>query len=254
MDNWKFKMRTILIVLLVLLLCYGTYKLSKTIKNAILERNMYYSDLMRVTDEESLQYAIDNKLEEFLISGTVTSNENISFPELNQSFAGVKRRKYHYESHIKTETYTDSDGDSHTRTKTVWDWESKGSEEKKTSTVTLLGHNFSINNVPYYYHSSRYNDIGGDFSNGKSGNYYYIDNDTRYSYDIIPKSWNVTMTCNYNLEKIKDFGNQSIEQVISPWSTTWVTVVMIIFIVGFLVGGALIWIYWENIFYKFLVD
>lgn len=254
MISWRVKLRTTLVVLLVVLLCFCIYWLFTAIKNSIIERNRHYSDLMRVTDKQSLEYAINNKLEEFLISGTVVSNEEVTFPELNQSFAGIKRTRYCYESHIKTETYTDSDGDTHTRTKTVWEWERRGTEELKTNTVALLGQSFSIYNVPYSYTRQNYKNIGEDFTHNKSGSYYYINNDTRYNYEIIPKSWNITMTCNYKKEMIKNFYNQSLEEVVKPWSITWTTVVMIIFIVGIIIGGFLFWLFWENIFYSFLVD
>lgn len=254
MNSWKFKLRTVLVILSVTLLCILTYWLFTVIKESIVERNRHYSDLMRVSDEESLKYAIENKLEEFLVSGTVISNEDTSFPELKESFAGIKKKKYYYESYIKTETYTDDDGDTHTKTKTVWEWNHKGTEELKTNTVTLLGQSFNINNIPYSYSSKNYNDIGKDFNHSKSKKYYYINDDTRYSYEVIPKSWNITMTCNYKKEMIKNFYNSSIEDVVKPWSITWTTILMIIFIIGFIIGGFLFWLFWENIFYNFLVD
>lgn len=254
MNSWKFKLRTVLVILSVTLLCILTYWLFTVIKESIVERNRHYSDLMRVSDEESLKYAIENKLEEFLVSGTVISNEDTSFPELKESFAGIKKKKYYYESYIKTETYTDDDGDTHIKTKTVWEWNHKGTEELKTNTVTLLGQSFNINNIPYSYSSKNYNDIGKDFNHSKSKKYYYINDDTRYSYEVIPKSWNITMTCNYKKEMIKNFYNSSIEDVVKPWSIAWTTILMIIFIIGFIIGGFLFWLFWENIFYNFLVD
>lgn len=253
--GWKFKLRTILIIILCVLIIFGIYKFGKFIEELIIESNTYYSDLMRVTDKESLDYAIENNINEFLISGTAYSNQEFTYPELSQKFAGIRKKKYRYETKTKTETTTDSNGVFHTTTKTVHDWEYKNTDEVLFSSVTLYGVNFSIENIPYrFYHVNYDESIATPGYNQKSRSYYYESDDIRYSYEIVPMSWDITMVCNSELKMVKNFMGKSIEDVIKPMSTKWLKPTFIILTIIIIGVSIFIWISWESIFRNFLVE
>lgn len=252
--SWKFYLRTILIIILAFLLIFGIYKLSKALEAGIEADNAYYSDLMRVTDKESLDYALENGIKEFLLSGIVKSNQEFTYPELSQSFAGIRKKRYRYETTVKTETTRDSNGVSHTTTKTVHEWEYKNTEEVKFSTVTLFDRIFLIENIPYSFCHINYEDVASFNINNRSRSYYYESDDIRYSYEVIPMSWNITIVCSPELKMIRNLYGKTIEQVIKPVSTKWIKPTFIILTIIIIIGVIVIWSSWESIFRNFLVE
>ena len=233
----KWWIKGILICISAILLSLGCNTLKEVIVDSINNRNIWIADLMRVTNEESLNYAVEHNISEFLMSGTATADQPKTYPELNHTFAGIRKIKYTYESHVESKTRTDSDGHTYIESRTVWDWERKNTEEIKTDTVTILGKSFPLGNVRYNFGGVNYSEISNNIE-GKDGTYNYEGKELRYKYEIIPLTWNVTMVSNPNLEKIADFSGQSIEDVVKPQSTTWVKVLNIIFIIG-IIGTAI---------------
>lgn len=237
----KVKLFSTIVIVILLIIC--TYYFGQMIKSIIINRNLYYSDLTRVTTEEQLQYVINNKINNFLISGIATTNEEFTLPELNQSFTGIMKTEYKYESYVRTYTTTDSEGKSHTHTKTEWEWVRKGTSTQLSTTATLLGKTFYLANLPYQYTTVKYTDIG-NLEHKKDGKYKYTDDKARYEYKVIPLSWNVTMECTSDLTMVKNFYGKSIDDVVKPWGITWITVFQWIFSITYVVIGIYLNIKW----------
>lgn len=257
--TWKTIIRTILVMGLALLISWGFVGLSNASVDNIIERNERFNNMIKVTDETTLNYCINSQINEFLISGTAKAEQPITLEELKGEYSYIKKTKYHYESHIETytESYTDSEGKTHTvtKTRTVWDWEYKNSEEWSTNTVTLLGKSFNYNNTSHSTNTIRYEDYGSKSNSfWKDGYYYYTDDDTRYEYSIVPLEYTTTFVSDYNLGMKEGFYSDSIEEVIVPQSTTGIRTFFYILIFISLVTGIVILIFWEKWFPNFLSD
>ena len=218
------KLKTIGICLLVILFIILFVNLQNFITNSIKEHNLYISDIMRVTTEEELNYAIEHKLSDFLVSGIVTANQEQTLPELKGSYSRITKSKQCLR--IYTEKYWDDDGDLRTRTKKKW--ETIDRKDYSTNTYTLLGKQISALNLSYKNTTYiNYKDIGKDIGE-KDDHYNYEGNETKYEYYVIPKSWKVSLIMDSELNIKENYGSQSIEQIISPVGTTWVIALFII--------------------------
>ena len=257
--TWRTIIRTILVMGLVLLISWGFIGLSNTSVDNIIERNERFNNMIKVTDEDILNYCINSQINEFLINGNAKAEQPVTLEELKGEYSYIKKTKYHYESHIETytESYTDSNGKVHTvtKTRTVWEWEYKNSEEWSTNTVKLLGKSFDYNNTSHSTNTIKYKDYGiKPNSLWKDDHYYYTDDDTRYEYSIVPLEFTTTFISDYNLDMKEGFYSSSIEDVITPQSTTGIRVFFYILIMITIIGGIIILIFWENWFPNFLSD
>lgn len=249
--SWKVIVRTILVVVIVTILCFAINALKDLIVKSINNRNLWITDLMRVSTPEDLDYAISNNVKEFLVSGTVEATDLKSFPEFKQKFIGIRKIKYILETETKTETHWDSDGDPHTSSKVVSEWHRKNTEEVKSNKVKLLGKEIDTNKLPLRWSSISYSSLTGS---GDYDYYWYESKDVRYSYEVIQPNQTITMVTNSNFDNIHNFYGDDIDNVTKPYSDTWVKVLNIILIVGLIIGGILFLVFWEGIFYSFLVE
>lgn len=257
--TWRTIVRTILVMSISLLLSYGFIELTTICTNSIMARNERFNNMVKVIDEDTLNYCINSQVDEFLIRGTAKADNPVTLEELTGEYSYIRRTKYHYESHTETYTVTVSDGNgkSHIETKTriVWDWENKGSDKWSTNTVTLLNKTFTFNNTSHSSRTIRYKDYAAkETSTWKDNHYYYTDDNTRYEYEVIPLEYTTAFISDYNLNMKQGFLSREIEDIIKPQSIVGIRIFFFILSIASLIAGIVFLIFWEEWFPNFLSD
>lgn len=251
--------RTLLVTVVVLILSFLFINIANNVADNINNEYERLNNMIKVTNQDVLDYCINSKQNEFLIRNKAISINPVSLPELKGNFSAIIKTKYKYESHIETytTTYTDSNGHTHTQThtKTVWDWERKGSEKFKASTVSLLNKTFDFDNTSYYYKEINFEDYSNkNDKHYKDGHYNYENNNTRYKYEIVPNEYETAFVSDYNMRMLDGFYDKSIEEITARKSTTWVYVLFYTLLFIILISAIVLLIFWEEIFKTFLCD
>lgn len=129
-----------------------------------------------------------------IIHGKLTSKNNkqsTTTPEMspNNRFISILRTKYEYEA-ITTLMYV---GKTATPI-TTWDWEKSAEKTYTPKTINLLGQNFKTDSFDFdkVYTELPANKVIDPTNKYKVDQYYYTDDSTRYSYQIVPNKLPVT--------------------------------------------------------------
>lgn len=144
-----------------------------------------------------------------IIHGKLTSKNNkqsTTTPEMspNNRFISILRTKYEYEA-ITTLMYV---GKTATPI-TTWDWEKSAEKTYTPKTINLLGQNFKTDSFDFdkVYTELPANKVIDSTNKYKVDQYYYTDDSTRYSYQIVPNKLPVTfiayLTPNHELIPIR---------------------------------------------------
>lgn len=129
-----------------------------------------------------------------IIHGKLISKNNkqsTTTPEMssNNRFISILRTKYEYEA-ITTLMYV---GKTATPV-TTWDWEKSAEKTYTPKTINLLGQNFNTDSLDFdkVYTKLPANKVIDPTNKYKVDQYYYTDDSTRYSYQIVPNKLPVT--------------------------------------------------------------
>lgn len=177
------------IVIAILLICLGLFIYGK-IADKVLSDSAIYNTALKVKDKDTFNYVIDTQQGNIIVQTKMKVKEPVSFPELKGAYAYVKKSREEYTMH--TETYTDSKGKVHTRT--YWSWDYAGSESKEAKQLVLYGNTYDINKFSLVSTEGlRASDaLKAEYKNRLTGYYYYTSGHVRYSYNVVPTTFDAS--------------------------------------------------------------
>jgi len=162
------------------------------------KKQVRYVTAIQSEDADRFNYSVDSQQGNLLAHGTFsTKKENlVKFPEMTQAFTYVERTKEHYTMH----TYETCSGKPTVcTTHTYYSWDSVDSATQSVKKITFYGREYAGTKFNYdAYRTSRScegmtkaNTANGWFSSkdGCAGDEFYLDNDNRYVYSIVPQSF-----------------------------------------------------------------
>lgn len=184
----------ILMVLIGLFWIFDTHLYHKWTKSNS-ETQQAYNSAKIVQTKADMKSLIDkNYSGPVIIHGKLTSknnNQSTTTPEMlpNNRFISILRTKYEYEA-ITTLIYVGKT----TTPITTWDWEKSEEKTYTPKTINLLGQNFKTDSFDFdkVYTELPANKVIDPTNKYKVDQYYYTDDSTRYSYQIVPNKLPVT--------------------------------------------------------------
>lgn len=240
--------RIVIVLIGSTVLCLCAFGLKGYAEDKGYETQVNYITATQVSEKDRFNYAVDSRQGRILTNGNFTATSNLAkFDEMTKGYTYVKRSKEHYTMH--TQTY--QCGKS-TCIRIYYSWDFVGDDYRSASTVNYFGRNY---NSAIFNFDNFLQDIDtcvitnkskndGLFSekhgciNGWSGSYYYIDNNDRYYYHIVPTNFNATfLTTTYDgtLRPVHQnsivLENKSIKQLLDDVSS-YKFVAFVVFIIS----------------------
>jgi len=220
-----------------------------------------YNTAITAGSGDQFNYAIDSHQGNLFAFVNVTAKTGVKYPELKSEYAYVKRIKEHYTQH----TYTTCSKNS-CSTHTYYTWDETDSEDQTSPQMVIYKRDYAYNtfDLSDFKHSIQdCSDLpamkkeGSWWSTKKTGcdeGHNYIDNDNRYSYDVIPTSISGTIlsdVTNGTLSPTKGnktikLTNSSVEQITKDVNnyTLWANVFIWIWCILFVGAGTAGAVYW----------
>ncbi len=249
--------RILVVVLGFILLCGFAFEIKGHMEGEGYKRQVRYTTAIQVTDKDHFNYAVDSQQGNLLADGQFTADKNnlVKFPEMTEGFTYVERTQEHYTMH--TQTYTCGKSIC---VRTYYEWDSIDHEAQLASKLSLFGreYNTGLFNLSNYTENQSCEGITVNDTNsgwlsskhGCSGSDYYLDNDDRYSYKIVPQAFTATFLAssmggglNPVNENAITLENKNIDQVLKDvgkyklWAF-WVCLTIIFFLfVGAAIGA-----------------
>jgi len=220
-----------------------------------------YTTAIQSTDAKTFNYTVDTQQGNLLTNGVFkTDDKNLTkFPEMTKGFTYVRRTKEHYTMH----TYTTCSKNSCT-THVYYSWDEVDEEEQYANKISFDGREYNPNifNLHNFLKDQSCDGItandksSGWFSSkhGCDGDDYYLDNDDRYVYDVVPQTFTATFLASSMGGGLHGVGeskitlqNRSIaEQMhyIGAYKVIlfWVFLVIIFIVTCFAIWGAWAWV------------
>jgi hypothetical protein len=168
------------------------------------KKQFNYVTAVQATDADHFNYDVDSQQGRVLSSGTFIINpkESVKFDEMNKSYGYVKRTEEHYTMHTRESCSTDSDGNEHCHTETYYTWDSVNDDVKQSPNITYFGRTYPIGlfRTGQFIHDQDCEEFmksgsGGGWFDTKKGcleGDNYIDDDNRYTYDVMPLTFSGT--------------------------------------------------------------
>lgn len=165
------------------------------------KKQFNYVTAIQATDADHFNYDVDSQQGRVLSSGTFTIDrkEAVKFDEMNKSYGFVRRTQEHYTMHTREVCSSDSNGNQHCHTETYYTWDEVNQEEKQSPHVVYFGRTYPIDlfRTGKFIRSANCKEFMGAGSGGgwfetKKGcleGDNYIDDDDRYTYDVMPLSF-----------------------------------------------------------------
>lgn len=227
--------RIIIVIIGVVFLSLFAFSIKNHMDSVGYKNQVKYTTAVKAIDKERFNYSIDSKQGRLLATGELSAKGDLArFSEMTKGFSYVERTKEHYTMHTR-EVCTGSGKTESCHTEVYYTWDYAGSESLSIKKVSLFDREYDANLFNFGNFKQRANacDITvldkdtGIFSEkhgcSKSwfgGEYYYLDDDDRYTYDVVPTKLTATfLASTYNGLKPLDedkitLQNKNIDQVL----------------------------------------
>lgn len=164
-----------------------------------------YITAVQSTKADDFNYIVDSQQGRVLATGQFTTKDHLAkFPEMTKGFTYVARTRQHYTMH----TYETCSGKPTVCTTHVYySWDDRETDEKYANKVTLFGRNYNAtlfnfgdfkqdadacSITPKNKNTGFFDSKHGCEESWLGGQYYYIDNDDRYFYEVVPTQLTAT--------------------------------------------------------------
>ncbi len=254
-------MRYILALIAMFVIGSIGYVLANNYVSGSNQQATYYQTMQVADDKTRMEYLMQTEAGRTGINrATIKADKPVSLDELIGQYQFIKRTKEEYTMHTRTYTTTDSKGHSTTHTETYWTWDYAGSESKQSENVLINGVKTKSSEIdlPTKDLELKKNMLNNKITYGIffkhkgwiSGNDYYTDSSTRYSYEYTPTITKYTIFAILKSKQILPLQgqskiqtyNQSVENVKKQYNQTakgakvaYIVVLVISIIVGLLV-------------------
>lgn len=227
-----------------------------------------YTTAIQATDQEHFNYAVDSQQGRILASSQLSAKGELArFEEMTKGFTYVERTKEHYTMHTR-EVCTGSGETESCHTEVYYTWDYAGDDSLYAKKVSLFGREYNTELFNFGNFKQRTNacditildkDTGifsekhGCSKGWLSGEYYYLDDNDRYYYEVVPTTVTATfLASTYGGLKPLDenkitLQNKNIDQVLKDvgkyklvgfW--TLITIISLFFIAA--CAGAYAWV------------
>jgi len=219
----------VLLGLVVLSLC--AFSIKGHIETEGYKTQVNYVTAIKTSEKDNFNYAVDSRQGRVLTNGQFTADKKLAqFDEMTKGFTYVKRTQEHYTRH----TYTTCSKNSCT-THVYYSWDSVGHDEKYASKVTYFDRQYNTNIFGFQNMLQKVDacdvtkkDTNTGWFHEKHGcskswdtGYYYLDNNDRYYYEIVPTKFTATFITDTYSGSLKPLNqdnivleNKSIDQVL----------------------------------------
>lgn len=129
------------------------FAISGRMTQNMLEKYQEYDTAIQIDDKELFEYGMKTNVGNAFVYGKLKAIDSVSFPELKEQYAFVKKVEQEYRRHTRTvtRTYTDSKGKTHTKTEIeeYWTWDTMKSEKKTATRISFLDVEFGYEKIPF---------------------------------------------------------------------------------------------------------
>lgn len=213
--------KRILVVLLAsIILMLGCFSIKGHMDSEGYKNQVNYTTAVQATDKDHFNYAVDSQQGRILARGkfTTTTKKLAKFPEMTKGFTYVTRTREHYTMHTRT-VCTGSGKTESCHTEIYYTWDAVESEEKYSDKINLFGREYPTQTffMGKFLHSTdacaiTVKDTNTGFfhqkhgcSSGWGGDYYYIDDNDRYTYSTVPLSFTASFLASSSGGGLKGF-------------------------------------------------
>lgn len=254
-------MRYVLALIAVFVTGSIGYVLSNDYVSERSQQATYYQTMQVANDKARMEYLMKTGAGRTGINwATIKTDKPVSLDELTGQYQLIKRTKEEYTMHTRTYTTTDSKGHSTTHMETYWTWDYAGSESKQSENVFIDGVKTKSSKIDLptkdlklkkkMFNNKITYGIFFKHEGWISGNDYYTDSYTRYSYEYTPVITKYTIFANLKNKQILPLKNESmietydksVSQVKNQYNQTarnakksYIIVVVISIVVGLVV-------------------
>ena len=136
------------IAIIAIMLTIGIV-IHQSISDSLMLQHQEYNTALKINEDKSLfEYGMRTNIGNAFVYGELKALNPVTYPEVGNKYAEIKKVKERYTRHTRTRTYT-VDGKTRTKTEVYWTWDEVDSWFKHTDKISFLDVEFDYGMIEF---------------------------------------------------------------------------------------------------------